>query len=106
MDINDIVDEEQCNVGCEYPREDGADDRVRVKDISHHPILQDLLQILGSRPMCLRIPCDLRQYFVEGFAGPGDNTQRKVQEKISLVANLIRRRSIGVGQIRVHGDRD
>ena len=71
-----------------------------------HLAAQERLQNLGcqaTRPRAFR---DLRHYIVEGLAGPRDITQMKTEEKIQLAAILVRRGSIGVGQIRIHGDRD
>ena len=80
--------------------------RVRVKDASHHLVSQELLQNFGSQATGPRILRDLSHDIVEGFVGPRDITQTKIEEEIQLATILVRRGSIGVSQIRIHGDRD
>ena len=79
---------------------------VGVKDASHHLVSQELLQNLGSQATRPRILRDRRHDIVEGLAGPPDITQAKIEEEIQLATILVRRGSIGVSQIRIHGDRD
>ena len=76
------------------------------KDASHHLVSQELLQNLGSQATGPRILRDLSHDIVEGFVGPRDITETKIEEEIQLATILVRRGSIGVSQIRIHGDRD
>ena len=101
-----VVGAREGNSGRRSPGEHGTDDRVRVKDASHHLVSQELLQNLGSQATGSRILRDLRHDIVEGFVGPRDITQTKIEEEIQLATILVRRGSIGVSQIRIHGDRD
>ena len=93
--------EPECNC-IRWPRPDGSMRRCA----SHRLVSLEFLQNLGSQATGRRGLRDLRHDIAEGFVDPRDLTQTKIEEEIQLATILVRRRSVGVSQIRIHGDRD